>query len=303
MMTIGEGLTIVGGGKREALRDGFGLEDDERLVATFLAGAVSKSQRTNWRPAQMKVADPSDPIGARAWLSQRLRDHMIPSGFALLEALPLMPTGKLDRKALPDIDVASGARAAYEAPRGPMEVLVARAFEELLSIDEAGRTDNFFDLGGHSLMATRLAAKLEAETGRGLRHLFEGPTVAGIAKTLENAEEGMEYAPLIQAPKVATVKPLASVRMLCFHAMAGHGAPYLQPAVIEALLSFGQVTAVQSRGHMPGEVPFESYGEMVDCYVDAVLALNDDLPLVFIGWSGGGHLAHDVASKLAEHGR
>ncbi|MFG5379717.1 phosphopantetheine-binding protein, partial [Yoonia sp. R2-816] len=126
-----------------------------------------------------------DLAAVRSALKHRLPDHMVPSGFVGLSRLPLTASGKVDRKALPDVG-ADLQRAAYEAPRNESEALVASIFAELLRVEGVGAEDSFFDLGGHSLLAVRLVARLEAETGKSVsvRTVFETPTVAGLAAAL-----------------------------------------------------------------------------------------------------------------------
>ncbi len=99
--------------------------------------------------------------GLRTALARSLPDYMLPSAFVLLPALPLTPNGKIDRKALPAPDTARGdLRSAYVAPRGPVEEVVAGIWAEVLGLDRVGVLDDFFDLGGHSLLSTRIVARL-----------------------------------------------------------------------------------------------------------------------------------------------
>ncbi|HEX2189873.1 MAG TPA: non-ribosomal peptide synthetase, partial [Longimicrobiaceae bacterium] len=129
----------------------------------------------------------------RAWLAERLPEHMVPSAFVALERLPTTPSGKLDRLALP---APTGPAAAREhvAPRGALEEVVADAFAEVLGCGPVGVHDDFFELGGHSLLATRVAARLRRELGLDVpvRLLFESPTVARAAAWLEAARPRWE---------------------------------------------------------------------------------------------------------------
>ncbi|TBO54995.1 non-ribosomal peptide synthetase, partial [Streptomyces kasugaensis] len=124
--------------------------------------------------------------------ARTLPAYMIPAGFVFLDALPLTPNGKIDRKALPDPD--PGRRelsSAYVAPRTAVEEVVAGFWAEVLGLDRVGAFDNFFDLGGHSLLSTRIAARLKDafRTTVPLHRVFGHPTVAGLAETLV-AESG-----------------------------------------------------------------------------------------------------------------
>jgi amino acid adenylation domain-containing protein len=139
------------------------------------------------------VLAPGASLGAaeiKDFLEERLPGYMVPAAFTVLPALPLSPTGKLDRKALPDpAAVVPEMLEAREAPRGPVEELLAGIWAELLGIPPPGREDSFFDLGGHSLLATQVVARvreaLQIEVP--LRRLFEAPTLAGFAAAVEEA--------------------------------------------------------------------------------------------------------------------
>src|SRR5262249_51216260 len=102
------------------------------------------------------------PVAAlRGHLKARLPGDMVPAAFALVEALPLTPSGKLDRKALPAPERGRAeADGAYVAPRTPVEEAVARVWAEVLGLERVGAHDNFFDLGGHSLLATQVLSHL-----------------------------------------------------------------------------------------------------------------------------------------------
>jgi amino acid adenylation domain-containing protein len=122
----------------------------------------------------------------RAHLRAKLPEYMVPSALMVLDAMPLTPNGKIDRKALPAPQRA-GLQEAYVAPRTATEETVMVVFREVLGRNDFGITDNFFDLGGHSLMAARLMHRLRAVSGilLPLRNLFERPTVVGLAETMD----------------------------------------------------------------------------------------------------------------------
>jgi amino acid adenylation domain-containing protein len=120
----------------------------------------------------------------RAHLAATLPDYMIPTAWVELASVPLTPNGKVDRRALPAVE--EQARP-YVAPRTPVEELLAALFSEVLERAQVGVHDNFFDLGGHSLIGTRLMARVREAFGveLPLRRLFEGPTVAALAQAIE----------------------------------------------------------------------------------------------------------------------
>ncbi|MBV9773367.1 MAG: amino acid adenylation domain-containing protein, partial [Gemmatimonadetes bacterium] len=130
----------------------------------------------------------------RAHLAARLPEYMVPSAFVTLEALPLTPHGKLDRRALPAPDRA-GERDAFVEPRTPTEEVLAGIWAEVLGVERIGVEANFFEMGGHSLLATRVASRVwqAFEVQLPVRALFESPTVAGLAARVE-AEQRREDA-------------------------------------------------------------------------------------------------------------
>jgi amino acid adenylation domain-containing protein len=123
----------------------------------------------------------------RNFLSERLPDYMIPSNLVVLEALPLTPNGKIDRRALPTPD---GARptleAPFVAPRNDLERSIVSVWQEVLNVSKVGINDNFFDLGGHSLLLVQVHGKLRARLKSELSviEMFRYPTVNALAKHL-----------------------------------------------------------------------------------------------------------------------
>ncbi|QDG60177.1 non-ribosomal peptide synthetase [Pseudomonas sp. NIBRBAC000502773] len=132
---------------------------------------------------------PADIEQLRAHLLQHLPDFMVPALFVHLDALPLSPNGKLDRKALPAPGMQALQGREYQAPEGDTEILLARLWAELLNVERVGRLDNFFELGGHSLLAVSLIGRLRQEGMEAdVRALFEQPTLAGYAAMTERME-------------------------------------------------------------------------------------------------------------------
>jgi hypothetical protein len=130
-----------------------------------------------------------DPETLRTHLKTRLPDYMRPAAFVILDELPLTSNGKINRQALPVPDQTHRTQAtAFVPPRTPLEEILAEIWQGLLKLDHIGVHDNFFDLGGHSLLATQVMARTRAlcRTEGSIRTLFEGPTIAQLAKSLES---------------------------------------------------------------------------------------------------------------------
>ncbi len=126
----------------------------------------------------------------RAHLRQRLPEYMVPSALVAMDAFPLTPAGKIDRKSLPAADaLRREAAAEYVAPRNDTEARLAAMAGELLKVERVGVEDNFFELGGHSLLATQLISRIrdELKVEVPLKALFEHPTVAGLAAVVDEA--------------------------------------------------------------------------------------------------------------------
>ncbi len=142
------------------------------------------------------VAGLAEASALRPHLRQSLPEHMVPPVFVLLEALPLTPNGKIDRKALPAPDRAGESAEDYVAPRTPAEALVAGIWADVLGRDLVGAHDDFFTLGGHSLAAVRVVARLRDALGRELplRQFFQAPTVAGLAGMVDALQSGADLA-------------------------------------------------------------------------------------------------------------
>ncbi|WP_146210353.1 non-ribosomal peptide synthetase, partial [Vitiosangium sp. GDMCC 1.1324] len=172
----------------------------------------------------------------RTFLKERLPEYMVPSAFVSLEAFPLTPSGKVDRKALPVLEV-EATRDEFVAPRTPLEEVVAGIWAPLLGLKRVGARDNFFDLGGHSLLATQVASRLREllRVDVPVRMLFEVPTVAELAARLSLTQTGTlapESLPLVPMPREGTL-PLsfAQQRLWFIEQFAPGGFAYNLPYV------------------------------------------------------------------------
>jgi acyl carrier protein len=145
---------------------------DRRLVAYLVSSGA--------QPLNLDVL--------RTALKQRLPDYMVPAAFVFLQTLPLTGNGKIDRAALPAPDeTRAGLRSNFVAPRTPIEERLAAIWQSLLKVSAVGVHDNFFDLGGHSLLGTQVMSRMrkEFQLEIPLRSLFESPTVAELAVQIE----------------------------------------------------------------------------------------------------------------------
>ena len=131
----------------------------------------------------------------KRYLRERLPEYMVPSAIVVLEEMPLMPNGKLDRRALPTPD-SIGAAREYEAPVGATETILAQIWAEVLKLERVGRDDHFFELGGHSLLGVRLIERMRrAGLHTDVRTLFTTPTLAALAAAVVGESDIVKVPP------------------------------------------------------------------------------------------------------------
>jgi nonribosomal peptide synthetase DhbF len=240
---------------------------------------------------------PPNPATLRAALAAHLPDYMVPTALVVLESLPLSPSGKLDRRALPD--PALSGTAAYEAPATPDEALLCRLFAELTGAARVSVTDSFFAIGGHSLLAMRLVARLRAERGLELplRALFAHPSPRALAKDLATAgAEKMGYDPLLQLRVHGSERPL-----FCIHPAGGSSTVF--SSIVQHLPVDLPVYGLQAKALSDGEAGHSSIREMADCYVQAMRRMQPQGPYRLLGWSFGGVVLQEMAAVLEAQGQ
>ncbi|WP_030020753.1 condensation domain-containing protein, partial [Streptomyces monomycini] len=176
-------------------------------VGSAAVTAVRREQGA-WQLVAHLVAAPGaevpPPAALRAFLGGTLPEHLVPSAFVTLDRLPLTPAGKLDRRALPAPDW-DAQTTAHVAPRTPLESTIARIWADVLGVRRVGVEDDFFALGGDSILSMRIVSRVRAELGVPVppRALFGAPTVAGLAATLD-AADGEDAGETAHAPIPAT---------------------------------------------------------------------------------------------------
>jgi thioesterase domain-containing protein/acyl carrier protein len=223
----------------------------------------------------------------------------VPAVFVLLDRLPLLSNGKIDRRALPTPDRSRPElEKAFIAPRDDLELRLAQIWEEVLGVRSVGVRDNFFELGGHSLLAIRLFALIEKRLGKTLplTAVFQGATVEHLAGVLRH-----QATPDAQSSLVA-IQPSGSKRPLFLvHPAGGHVFPYVHLA---QLLGPDQPCyGLQARGLEDGQDPHTRIEDMATYYIQALQAVQPTGPYLLGGWSMGGVIAFEMAQQLHAQGQ
>ncbi|MCP4663860.1 MAG: amino acid adenylation domain-containing protein, partial [bacterium] len=193
-------------------------------------------------------AEEPAPEALRRHLRESLPEYMVPAAFVVLGELPLLPNGKVNRRALPEPEPARPEPEAAAAPRDPTEELVAGIWEEVLGRDKLGVHDNFFELGGHSLLATLVFSRIRDAFAVEvpLRRLFEAPTVADLAAVVQSIRrqgQGPAAPPLVPVARDQELPPSFAQQRLWFLDQFEPGSPvYNIPTGVRMR---GAVTAAQ----------------------------------------------------------
>jgi pimeloyl-ACP methyl ester carboxylesterase len=235
-----------------------------------------------------------DQAGLKAALKARLPDYMIPAHVEFLSALPLTPSGKVDRHALPKPTLTSPAGSGEAMPpRNLLELELIRLWRRLFQREDIGRQDNFFELGGHSLLAARLATEIDKLLGRKLpiAALFQSPTVESLSCRLTGENWAPPWSSLVPLQPAGSQPPLFFV-----HGAGGHVYGFLELAKL--LPSDQPSYGMQAVGLDGNSVRHVTLEDMAAHYVKEILSFQRDGPFYLAGYSMGGLVAFEMARQL-----
>ncbi|WP_435404969.1 amino acid adenylation domain-containing protein [Mycolicibacterium chitae] len=220
--------------------------DDGALTDVYLpaAGARDLGSCANDPDTNTKVT------AVRQRLGERLPEYMVPTHIVVLDEFPLTSSGKIDRKALPEPVFAA---RLFRAPQTPTEKVVAKVFAEVLGLDQVGLDDDFFALGGDSLIAIRVTGRLQSALDMDVpvRYLFDAPTVGGLADYLDNHRNDATRPPLQPMPRPDRIPLSFAQQRLWFLDQLQGPSPIYNMAV--ALRLSGNLDAA-ALGHALGDV-------------------------------------------------
>ena len=233
----------------------------------------------------------------RKILTERLPAYMVPAAFVTLPELPLTPSGKVDRAALPPVtEVQPEPETEFAEPRDALERQLQEFWQEALGITEIGIHDNFFALGGHSLLAAQVFARIEEclNIRLPLAVLFEAPTIAEMAQVLRRGDTRPRTASLVALNPAGDKPPLffahpASGDVFCY-------APFLKYLGPEQPV-YGFRAPGLNGGPMPGTIQ-----ELAAHYVTELRAAQPNGPWYLAGYSAGGVIAYEMAQQIVAQG-
>lgn len=290
------------------------MEIETALLSSSLIKEATVALREDSPGQQMLVAyvvpKSQSPDAAKNDLLQRLKQHigamlpayMLPSAFMVLSRLPLTANGKIDRRALPQPDTQANLSSAddYVAPNTATEKKLAAIWSEILKLDRVGIRSNFFDLGGQSLRAVSLFARIQKDFGRKLplSTLFKSSTIEQLARVLSSDENGKVEAGwscLVPIQPRGNKRPLflvhgAGGNVLLYQALARHLAPDYP------------LYGLQSQGLDAKTPPLDNLEDMAKLYLKEIRTIQPRGPYLLGGYCMGGTIAYEIAQMLLKSG-
>jgi len=231
----------------------------------------------------------------RAFVSARLPAYMTPARFVKVPALPLTPSGKIDRQELSRRDLSPESDAAPMASiEDPVTLAMLAVWRRVFKMHNIGANDNFFDLGGHSLLAAKLFEEIERRFRKQLplSTLFEAATVSALAKIISSAENP-EWSPLVR------IRGGAGVPFFCVHPIGGNVLTFKN--LSEHMIG-RPFYGLQARGLSHDEYPHTNIDDMAVDYLKYVRLVQPSGPYFLGGYSAGGLVAFEMARLLQESG-
>ena len=228
------------------------------------------------------------------FLKAKLPDYMVPTLWMELDELPLTSNAKIDRKALPDFDAEEQIKDNYAAPRTETEIAMAEIWQGVLKLQRIGIDDNFFDIGGHSLLAVQITTRIEKKLGKKLQiaTLFSYPTIAQLSAFIDKeSTANIKWKSIVPIKPTGNKMPLyivhgAGLNVLNFNDLSNYVDPQ-QPL-------FG----LQGVGIDGEEIALDSIQQIASYYVGEVIKHNPSGPYAVGGYSIGGFIAVEMARQL-----
>ena len=239
----------------------------------------------------------------RYFLRRKLPDFMIPSTFILLDTLPLTPNGKIDRTALPSPNQTRQiSEDTLIAPRNELELQLIQIWKKVLGIKDIGVKDDFFELGGDSLLAVKLFAEIEKTFHKKfpLAALFQAPTIEKLAKILSQEKYSSSWYSLVPIQPIGDKTPLFAIHLL------GEGLSFYRPLASylgQRQPIYGLNYGLAARKGNEEEVSLPPTKDLAAHYIKEMQAFQPQGPYILLGVSNGGNVAFEMAKQLHAQGQ
>jgi amino acid adenylation domain-containing protein len=235
----------------------------------------------------------------RGFLAERLPGYMLPAALVALEEFPRTPSGKLDRRALPEPTERPELEQSYVAPQTETEAALVEIWRDVLALDKIGIHEDFFELGGHSLTAVRLFAAIERKLDARLplSALFEKPTIAALAEMIELARHEEIVWPSLVALRAGDNR---QVPLFLVAWAGGEVLPYRD--LVENLEGDVPVVGLRPPGVDRRELPLATVEELAEYYVGEIRRVQPHGPYRLGGFCFSGLVAYEMARQLRAQG-
>ncbi|RAM48768.1 MAG: non-ribosomal peptide synthetase [Hapalosiphonaceae cyanobacterium JJU2] len=243
--------------------------------------------------------EPPTPEQLRNFLQDQLPEFMVPSAFVCLNSFPLTPSGKIDRRSLPKPDFSNLiTHEDFTPARNDLERKIAQIWSEILQISAIDIRDNFFEIGGNSLLALHLMNAIEQKFGRelALSTLLTNNSIEKLAEILQNPTDIFPNSPIVAIQPKGTKRPF-----FCIHPAGGHVLCYFSLA--HYLGTDQPFYGLQAQGFYGEEEPLTTVVEMARLYAQAIQTIQPTGPYQIGGWSFGGVVAYETAQQLHQQGK
>ncbi|BAY10595.1 non-ribosomal peptide synthetase [Calothrix sp. NIES-2098] len=276
------------------------ISEDKNLVAYIIAksGEILNSEQL------------------RSFLQEKLPEQMLPSAFIMVDSLPLNAQGDVDRKALLALNLTNNkTKKTFAKAETPLQLQLTEIWENILGVQPIGITDNFFDLGGHSLVAVRLFSQIEKIVGKNLAlsMLLQAPTIEQLAKIIErersskpgvvttltddiNSDISIPWSSLVPIQPNGFKPPF-----FCVHGLGGEVLRFRELAV--HLGADQPFYGLQPQGLDGKKLPYDRIEDMAAHYIRQIQTIQPHEPYFIGGYSSGGIIAYEMARQLVMQGK
>jgi thioesterase domain-containing protein/acyl carrier protein len=271
---------------------------DKRLVAYYTErGGASAGEAAAEAVAEKPVGVAVEEL--RRHLRERLPEYMVPTAYVQLERIPLTPNGKIDRKSLPEPDK-DIREQEYVGPRNATEETLCRLWQEVLRRERVGIYENFFNIGGHSLLAVQVISRIKQAftVEMPLSVLFAAPTVARMAEYIAAVNEPDRSQ---SSPVLVSIQPQGSrAPFFCVHAVGGQVISYAELSQEMGLEQpFYGLQSPPANYFPESGVSIE---QLATLYNQEIRSIQPRGPYLLSGWSMGGLVAWEMAQQLRKEG-